>query len=140
MSLNKKIVLNNGLEYNYFSIGILEVSQEKIVVTLDCFKSENNFIKFKKKNELLRQQKELLKEFGPLSEKESLTKKEQEKLDELQNNINNLADKINELGDINNLVSATIKEEIPYIEDFSVPNIEKELLKTENFKLAKIIE
>lgn len=140
MSLNKKIVLNNGLEYNYFSIGILEVSQEKIVVTLDCFKSENNFIKFKKKNELLRQQKELLKEFSPLSEKESLTKKEQEKLDELQNNINNLADKINELGDINNLVSATIKEEIPYIEDFSVPNIEKELLKTENFKLAKIIE
>lgn len=140
MSLNKKIVLNNGLEYNYFSIGILEVSQEKIVVTLDCFKSENNFIKFKKKNELLRQQRELLKEFGPLSEKESLTKKEQEKLDELQNNINNLADKINELGDINNLVSATIKEEIPYIEDFSVPNIEKELLKTENFKLAKIIE
>lgn len=140
MSLNKKIVLNNGLEYNYFSIGILEVSQEKIIVTLDCFKSENNFIKFKKKNELLRQQKELLKEFGPLSEKESLTKKEQEKLDELQNNINNLADKINELGDINNLVSATIKEEIPYIEDFSVPNIEKELLKTENFKLAKIIE
>lgn len=140
MSLNKKIVLNNGLEYNYFSIGILEVSQEKIVVTLDCFKSENNFIKFKKKNELLRQQRELLKEFGPLSEKENLTKKEQEKLDELQNNINNLADKINELGDINNLVSATIKEEIPYIEDFSVPNIEKELLKTENFKLAKIIE
>ena len=140
MSLNKKIVLNNGLEYNYFSIGILEVSQEKIVVTLDCFKSENNFIKFKKKNELLRQQKELLKEFGPLSEKESLTKKEQEKLDELQNKINGLADAINKLGDTNNLVSATIKEEIPYIEDFSVPNIEKELLNTENFKLAKIIE
>lgn len=140
MSLNKKIVLNNGLEYNYFNIGILNVSQERIEVVLDCFKSENNYRLFKKKNELLRQQKELLKEFSPLTEKEKPTKKEQEKLDELQNKINSLADAINELGDTNNLVSATIKEEIPYIEDFSVPNIEKELLNTENFKLAKIIE
>lgn len=140
MSLNKKIVLNNGLEYNYFNIGILNISQEKIEVVFDCFKSEDNFNKFKMKNELLRQQKELLKEFSPLAEKEKPTKKEQEKLDELQNKINGLADEINKLGDTNNLVSATMKEEIPYIEDFSVPNIEKELLNTENFKLAKIIE
>lgn len=140
MSLNKKIVLNNGLEYNYFNIGILNVSQERIEVVLDCFKSENNYRLFKKKNELLSKQQELLKEFNPLSEKEKLTKKDKEKLDSLQEQINSIADKINELGDTSNLVSATIKEEIPFIEDFSVSNVEKELLKTETFKLAKIIE
>lgn len=140
MSLNKKIVLDNGLEYNYFNIGILNVSQEKIEVILDCFKTEDNYKKFKEKNKLLNEQNKLLKEFNPLSEKEKLTKEDTDKLNELQNQINNLADKIEGLGDTTNLVSATIKEEIPYIEDFSVLNVEKELLKTENFKLAKIIE
>ena len=140
MSLNKNIVLDNGQEYNYFNLGILNISQEKIEVVLDCFKSENNFKLFKEKNKLLLEQKELLKEFNPLSEKEKLTKKNKERLDELQKQINDLAKKIDDLVDTNNLVSATIKEEIPFIEDFSVLNIEKELLKTETFKLAKIIE
>lgn len=140
MSLNKKIVLDNGQEYNYFNLGILNVSQEKIEVIFDCFKSEDNYKKFKEKNKLLLEQQKLLKEFNPLSEKEKLTKKDKEQLDSLQKQINDLAEKINELGDTTNLVSATIKEEIPYIEDFSVLNIEKELLKTETFKLAKIIE
>lgn len=140
MSLNKKIVLDNGQEFNYFNIGILNVSQEKIEVVLDCFKTETNYKLFKEKNKLLNEQKELLKRFDSLYRKEKQTKKEKETLDELQNQINNLADKINELGDTSNLVSAIIKEEIPYIEDFSIINVEKELLKTENFKLAKIIE
>ena len=139
MSLNKKIILDNGQEFNYFNIGIINVSQEKIEVIIDCFKSEENYEKFRTKNNLLNEQKDLLKEFNPLSEKEKLTKKNKERLDELQKLINNIADKINELGDISNLVSATLKKEIPYIEDFSLINIEKELLKTETFKLAKII-
>ena len=140
MSLNKKLIVDNGQEYNYFNIGIINVSQEKIEVIFDCFKSEENFKKFKEKNRLLKEQNKLLKEFSPLSEKEKLTKKDKEKLDELQNQINDLANKINELGDTTNLVSATLKEEIPYIENFSILNIEKELIKTEKFKLAKIIE
>ena len=139
MSLNKKIILDNGQEFNYFNIGIINVSQEKIGVIIDCFKSEENYEKFRTKNNLLNEQKDLLKEFNPLSEKEKLTKKNKERLDELQKSINNIADRINELGDISNLVSATLKKEIPYIEDFSLINIEKELLKTETFKLAKII-
>ena len=140
MSLNKKIVLDNGQEFNYFNTGILNISQEKIEVVLDCFKTEENYKKFKEKNELMNKQKELLKEFSPLSEKEKLTKKDKERLNELQTEINSIADRITELGDTSNLVSAVLKEEIPYIEDFSVLNVEKELLKTENFKLAKIIK
>lgn len=140
MSLNKKILLDNGQEFNYFSIGILEVSQEKIKVVLNCFKTEKVFNSFKEKFNLLKEQKLLLEQFIPLSEKEKLTKKEQDTLNTLQKEINDLANKIDKIGSDSKLISATIKEEIPYIEDFSIPNIEKELLNTETFKLAKIIE
>ena len=140
MSLNKKIVLDNGQEFNYFNIGILNISQEQIEVVLDCFKTENNLKLFKEKNYLINKQKELLKEFNDLSEKEKQTKKDKEKLDELQNQINNLAEEINKLGNTDNLISGIIKEKIPYIENFSIANIEEELLKTENFESAKIIE
>ena len=140
MSLHKKVILDNGQEFNYFKIGTLNIFSDKIEVVLDCFKTEEVFESFKKRIKCLKEQKLLVKEFETLSKKEKPTKKEKEKLDELQNKINDLASEIDSIGAEENLISATLREEIPFIEDFSELNIEKELLNTRYFKLAKIIE
>ena len=141
MALSKKIILDNGVEYNIFKIGIIQADiSTGIKVVLDCFRNETIYDLYKERHQLLDEQETLLTKFNKLESREELTNKEKEKLAELQNEINSKADRINEIGPDNELIAGTLEITIPYVENLSVANIQKELTKVGELKLAKIIK
>lgn len=141
MALSKKIILDNGVEYNIFKIGIIQADiSTGIKVVLDCFRNETVYDLYKERHQLLDEQETLLTKFNKLESREELTNKEKEKLAELQNEINSKADRINEIGPDNELIAGTLEITIPYVENLSVANIQKELTKVGELKLAKIIK
>lgn len=141
MALSKKVILDNGVEYNFFKIGIIQANiNTGIKVILDCFKNEGIYNTYKERHQLLKDQEALLVKFNKIESKEEPTKKEEEKLKELQTEINSIADKINEIGLDDELIAGTLEIRIPYVEDLSVTNIQKELTKAGELKLAKIVK
>ncbi len=141
MALSKKIILDNGVEYNIFKVGIIQADiSTGIKVVLDCFRNETVYDLYKERHQLLDEQETLLTKFNKLESREELTNKEKEKLAELQNEINSKADRINEIGPDNELIAGTLEITIPYVENLSVANIQKELTKVGELKLAKIIK
>ena len=141
MALSKKIIFDNGVDYNIFTIGIIQADiSTGIKVVLDCFRNETVYGLYKERHQLLDEQETLLTKFNKLESREELTNKEKEKLAELQNEINSKADRINEIGPDNELIAGTLEITIPYVENLSVANIQKELTKLGELKLAKIIK
>ena len=129
MAIKKDIVLPNGIKTNYHVISSIEVSNEKIVVFLDNFTDKSYYDLACKRQELLNKQKELEIEFDTLNNKDNLTKTQQTRLEKLVTEINNIADEVEKCKEYNKYVVLTLSTEIPFIDNFSEANIEKELKK-----------
>ena len=129
MAIKKDIVLPNGIKTNYHVISSIEVSNEKIAVFLDNFTDKSYYDLACKRQELLNKQKELEIEFDTLNNKDNLTKTQQTRLEKLVTEINNIADEVEKCKEYNKYVVLTLSTEIPFIDNFSEANIEKELKK-----------
>ena len=141
MALSKKIRLDNGLELNYHVIDIIETtSVNSIKVQLDSFISKEYYDKAIIKDLKLKEQKDLIVKFNELASKEELTKSEQTKINRLQEKINKLADEIDNSNDYFNYVLIENIVELYDITGFSKQNIENELLKSDLFKNAEIVD
>ena len=139
MALSQKITLPNGVELNYHKVSNIEVNKESIKVKVHSFISKDTYNKSQQKSKMIEEQEKLVKEFDELNSKDKLTKAQTTKVNKLVEQINDLANDIsNQLEYIQFVIVETIIE-IPFIENFSCSNIEKELLKTEQFKVAKIV-
>ena len=139
MALSKKITLPNGVELNYHKVSNIEVNKESIKVKVHSFISKDTYNKSQQKSKMIEEQEKLVKEFDELNSKDKLTKAQTTKVNKLVEQINDLANDIsNQLEYIQFVIVETIIE-ITFIENFSCSNIEKELLKTEQFKVAKIV-
>ena len=139
MALSKKITLSNGVELNYHKVANVEVDKEKIKVRIYSFISKDFYMKALDKKELQLKQNELINEFDELNNKDKLTKTQENKVNKLVDEINNLAEEISKAAEFETYVILENVIEIPFIEDFSLSNIEKELLKTDDFKSARIV-
>lgn len=140
MALSKKIKTANGVELNYHVINHIIVNKEAIYLEIDSFTDKTYYNKAIKKQELIDNQEELIKSFNELNEKEDLTNTEKNKLDKYATQINELANEITEAKDYNNYVLGRINIQLPYSNDFSIASLEKDLLNTEQFKLARIVK
>ena len=141
MALSKKIKLDNGIEVNYYVVNIIEtINSNSVKVQLDGFGHKNFYNKAIEKIIKLKEQKDLIQQFNEIASKEKLLKTDQTKLDKLQTKINNLADKIDNLIDYENYILTKEIIILNNIYDFSKENIEKELLNTELFKGAEIVD
>lgn len=137
MALIKKIILPNGLEPSYHTISSISVNTDKIEIELHSFISKEYYDRAIAKEQRIKEQNDLILEFDELNNKER-TKLEDKKLDKISSKINELADEIDSLKNYEDFVVSISKLEIPYMENFSTNNLEKELLNIEEFKLAKI--
>ena len=139
MALLKKITLDNGVELNYHKVAGIEVNKEITKVRIYSFISKEFYTKALNKKELQLKQNELINEFDELNNKEKLTKAQETKVNKLVEEINNLANEINETAEFETYIILESVIEIPTIENFNLTSIEKELLKSDNFKSAKIV-
>ena len=141
MSLSKEIILANGVNLKYHVLANAEiVSNNKIRLAIHSFISKDYYELAIKKNNLIKEQEALTIEFNDLNEKEKLTKTQQTKIENLVSKINELADEINKC---NNYIDYIILEnfiEIPIKDSFNKEDLEKELLKTDLFKSARIVK
>lgn len=141
MALSKKIKLDNGIEINYHVVNIIETTSiNSVKVQLDAFMSKNYYEEALIKDIKIKEQDNLLIKFNELMSKENPTKTEQNKINKLQEKINKLADEIDSCLNYDNYVLAENIIELYNIEDFSKQNIENELLKSDLFKDAKIVD
>lgn len=140
MALSKVIELKNGVSLNYHIVHMIETtSSNSAKVVIHGFTSKEYYIKACKKSNLLTEQSELVNEFTPLMEKEEPTKTEQKKLDKLQKQINDLADEIENTLDYESYVLGELVVEVDELVNLSKEMVEKALLNTEQFKLAKLV-
>lgn len=140
MALSKVIELKNGVNLNYHIVHMIETtSSNSAKVVIHGFTSKEYYTKACKKSNLLAKQSELVNEFTSLSEKEEPTKTELKKLDKLQKQINELADEIDAALEYDRCVLGELIIEVTDLVDLSKETIEKALLNTEQFKLAKLV-
>lgn len=140
MALSKTIELDNGVSLNYHVVDTVEILNNSTAkVLIHGFTSKEFYTKAMQKSKLQADQNKLVEDFRLLMEKEEPTKTEQKKLDKLQKQINDLADKINSTVEYDDCVLGEIIIEINDISDFSKTSVEKAILKTDQFKLAKIV-
>ena len=129
MSIVKKQDFANGITVNYHVISKLEITNEQITVYLDSFVDSEHFNLAIKRNNLLNEQKELENQYDSLINLENPTKTQQNKLTKVVDKLNTLADEIANCKDYSNYIANTAYVSIPFIDNFSVSNIEKELKK-----------
>lgn len=140
MALSKAIRLANGATLNYHVVDIVEAfSDNSARVSVHGFTSKDFYLKAMQRTILQSDQEKLVDQFTPLMEKEAPTKTEINKLEKLQAQINELADKINKSAMYENCIAGEVTIDLYNLEDFSKLTIEKELIKTEQFKLARIV-
>jgi len=140
MALSKAIRLANGATLNYHVVDIVEAfSDNSARVSVHGFTSKDFYLKAMQKTILQSDQEKLVDQFTPLMEKETPTKTELKKLDKLQLQINELADKINASAAYEDCIVGEIIVELTDLDDLSKLTIEKALIETDQFKLAKIV-
>lgn len=144
MALSKYIKLSNGLELNYHVVDIVEGNDEETKVVVQSFGDKKYYKEAMKKDTLLKEQNTLIEEFSDIynsiEDKENMTKLQQNKLNKLQNKINKLADDLSSCKDFSNYVLVETILTIDKLEDFSLSEIEKELLKTTMFENASSVD
>lgn len=136
MAISKKIKLDNGVGLSYHTIKSIEVTNNKIIVLVDSFMSKKYYDLAMKKSNLLKEQEILNEEFNKIY----LNEKAEKELNILANKINKLADEINKYEPYENYVLIEEPIVIPFIEDFSINNIEKYLISLEQFKDAELVD
>lgn len=140
MALSKAIRLENGATLNYHIVDTVETLSDKSArVLVHGFISKEFYNKAMQRTNLQDEQTKLVEKFTPLMDKETPTKAEISKLDKLQTQINEIAEKINNSPVYEDCIVGEIIVELNDLEDFSKLTIEKALIQTEQFKLAKIV-
>ena len=136
MAISKKIKLDNGVSLSYHTIKSIEVTNNEIIVLVDSFMSKKYHDLAIKKSNLLREQEILNEKFNEIY----LDEKAEKELNILANKINKLADEINKCEPYEDYVLIEEPIVIPFIEDFSINNIEKYLISLEQFKDAELVD
>lgn len=140
MALSKKVILPNGLELNYHVISIVESDLTDTKIKVDSFMSKDFYNKAMIKVSKEREQHDLIHQFDELANKSDLTEEEESNISKLQIKINKLADDINSASDYGEYVLGETFISLRNIDDFSIDNIENQILKSNEFKSAKRVK
>lgn len=137
--LSLLVTLDNGIKLRCHTINITNIKYNKdIEVQVDSFVSKDFYLDALKKDNYKREQQIYINEFNILNNKAILTDDEKTKQTELFNKINELAKDIELSKNYSSYVLLSRTYIIPFIEDFSINSIEKELIKLDDFKKAEI--
>ena len=135
MAISKKLILDNGIEYKYHIVGLVEAKYNKYIkVNVLSFISKDLYNKAIEQNTLLREKEIIDKEL------ETLLNTDLEKFLKLQDKSNELFVKINELKPFNDYIIENFEVTIPYKDGFNLAYIESELIKDGIFKNGKIVK
>lgn len=132
MAIKKKIKLNNGAEINYLVINnVVVMSNQQIQLEIHGFKSEEIYNEAIKKINKIKEQEELIAKFNDLISQENYSEDESV---ELSNQINSIANEIVSLKNYEDYILKRFNVTIDYIENYSMSDLEKTVLKLKDLK------
>lgn len=132
MAIKKKIKLNNGAEINYLVINnVVVMSNQQIQLEIHGFKSEEIYNEAIKKVNKIKEQEELIAKFNDLISQENYSEDESV---ELSNQINSIANEIASLKNYEDYILKRFNITIDYIENYSMSDLEKTVLKLKDLK------
>lgn len=129
MAINKEIILDNQAKITYIIIGSFTVTPNEVIdIELHGFTSIDYYNKALLRTKLIKEQDVLVQELNQLSDIN-----DEERIEKLSKDINNLAEEINKTNAYEDYLVGKLKIQIPYIKDFSIENMESEILKLKIF-------